>query len=101
MLAVNSGFLPQYSWNQRGDSATLSAACATHSIGRLDIVLNTNGSPSDAAALVLATSESSWTICCTPTGPRRIGAGNPGPSNSTPKSRFRTSPDIRGQIPRL
>src|SRR5256886_6251248 len=41
MLAVNSGFFPQYNWNHRGESATFAAACATSSIGLLDIVLRT------------------------------------------------------------
>ena len=58
MLVVNSGFFPQYNWNHRGDSTTFAADCATTSIVRLDMVLNTNGNPSDAAALALATSAS-------------------------------------------
>ena len=58
----------------------------------------TYGTPTLPAARAVATSASSWMICCTPTGPSRTGAGRVVPSTVVRRSRVPTSRSIRGTI---
>src|SRR6202042_3130586 len=73
-------------------------AAAHTSIDAHAWLVNTYGTPTDAAARAIATSASGSSSSAAPTGPYSTGAGNVRPNSATVRSRRETSRSIRGTI---